>query len=162
MNTRASSSQMLALIGWLALCFAAAALGGAASIDAPGFYAQLLKPAWAPPAGAFGPVWTTLYVLMGIAAWLVWRSPQRAVFALGVFVTQLAANAAWTWLFFVFRRGDWAFAEILLLLALLLVTLALFWRHSRLAALLLLPYLAWTGFACALTWSVWRANPGLL
>lgn len=142
--------------------FVAAAVGAAASVDAPSFYAQLSKPAWAPPAGVFGPVWTVLYALMGVAAWLVWRSPGPKRAALTLFGAQLAANALWSWLFFAWHRGALAAVEILVLLALIVAMIVAFWRISRLAALLMVPYLLWVSFASVLTWAVWRSNPTLL
>jgi translocator protein len=155
-------SGLLALFGWLLLVFAAAALGAIASVNAASFYAQLNKPSWAPPASLFGPVWTVLYLMMGVAAWLVGRSsgPRRA--ALSLFGLQLAANALWSWLFFAWHRGALAAVEVLVLLALIVCTVAAFRRCSRAAAALLLPYLAWVAFACLLTWSVWQRNPALL
>jgi benzodiazapine receptor len=150
------------LAGWLLAAFAAGAVGAVASVDAASFYAQLSKPSWAPPAGVFGPVWTTLYALMGVAAWLVWRSPSAKEVALGLFGAQLMANALWSWLFFAWHRGALAAVEVLVLLALIAATLVAFWRTSRLAALLLVPYLLWVSFASVLTWTVWRMNPGLL
>lgn len=156
--------QASGLLGWMLLTFAAAAVGGLASASAGGFYAELARPAWAPPGWLFAPVWSLLYVLMGLSAWLVWRVRgfARARTALLVFVLQLGANALWTWLFFVWRQGGLAFAEVLLLWLLIAATMALFWRVSRLAAALLVPYLAWVSFASALTWSMWRLNPGWL
>jgi len=156
--------DVLALLGWLLVAFAAAAVGGFASASAGEFYAELVRPAWAPPGWLFGPVWSVLYALMGISAWLVWRARgfAGASGALGLFIVQLAANALWTWLFFVWRQGGMAFAEILLLWALIAATIGLFWRVRRLAAVLLLPYLAWVSFASALNWSIWQLNPGLL
>ena len=153
---------MLALAAWLLVTFAAAAVGAIASVDAAQFYAQLSKPSWAPPAGLFGPVWSVLYALMGIAAWLVWRSPAPRAVALGLFAAQLTANALWSWLFFAWHRGALAMVEILVLLALIVATVVAFGRISRAAALLLTPYLLWVGFASLLTWAVWRSNPGLL
>jgi tryptophan-rich sensory protein len=154
----------LGLAAWLGVCFAAAALGGVASANAGDFYETLRRPSWAPPSSVFGPVWTVLYTLMGIAAWLVWkqRGLGGARAALGLFVAQLLANALWTWLFFGWRLGGIAFAEILLLWAMILATVILFWRVSRLAGVLLLPYLAWVGFAAALTYAVWQGNPQTL
>jgi len=76
MASRPISHQLIGLLGWLLVVFAAAAVGAIASVNAPAFYAQPIKPAWAPPTGVFGPVWSVLYVLMGISAWLVWRSPR--------------------------------------------------------------------------------------
>jgi tryptophan-rich sensory protein len=158
------SSRAIGLLVWLLLAFAAAAVGGFASASAGEFYRDLVRPLWAPPGWLFGPVWTVLYALMGVAAWLVGRARGfgGARMALLVFVVQLAANALWTWLFFAWRQGGLAFAEILLLLALIVATVVLFWRVSRLAAVLLFPYLLWVSFASALTLSTWRLNPGLL
>jgi translocator protein len=156
--------DLIGLAGWLAVAFIAATAGAVASVDAAAFYAQLARPPWAPPGSVFAPVWTVLYALMGVSAWLVWRergAPLRRP-ALAIFLAQLAANALWSWLFFHWKNGALAFAEVLILLALIAVTVALFWRVRRLAAVLLVPYLAWVAFASALTWAVWRANPGLL
>lgn len=164
MSQRSTLSQTVGLAAWLAVVFAAAAIGALASIDAGAFYAQLVRPAWAPPASAFGPVWSVLYLLMGIAAWLVWReqgASQRGA-ALTLFVAQLCANALWSWLFFAWRNGAYAFAEVLVLLALIAATTTAFWRIRPLAGVLLLPYLAWVAFASALTWSVWQGNPKVL
>lgn len=164
MTQRSPLSQAFGLLGWLALVFAAAAAGAVASVDAGSFYAQLKRPAWAPPASAFGPVWSALYLLMGIAAWLVWRRQGVGQVrpALMLFVAQLGVNVLWSWLFFVWRSGALAFADVVVLLAALAATVAVFWRISRLAGVLLLPYLAWVSFASVLTWSVWQNNPALL
>ena len=162
MSPRSRTSQLVGLLAWLLATFAAAAVAAVASVNAASFYAQLTKPAWAPPAGVFGPVWTALYALMGVAAWLVWSSPGAKGAALGLFGVQLAANALWSWLFFAWHLGALAAVEVLVLLALIVATVAAFWRISRLAALLLVPYVLWVGFASALTWAVWRSNPGLL
>lgn len=158
-------AQALALLGWLALTGVAAALGGIASADAPAFYAQLSKPGWAPPSALFGPVWTVLYVMMGVAAWLVWRARDPlggGRTALGLYVAQLGTNALWSWLFFGWRHGALACLDILLLLALIAVMIPAFWRISRIAAVLLVPYFAWVSFAAALTATLWQSNPGLL
>lgn len=152
------------LIGWLAICFVAAGAGAVASIDAASFYASLVRPAWAPPAWVFGPAWSTLYLLMGIAAWLVWRtpaSPQRTL-AIRLFLFQLAVNALWSWLFFAWHMGTLAQANIVLLLVLIAMTMHAFQRLHKPAAWLLAPYLLWVGFATALSWTIWQANPGML
>jgi translocator protein len=162
MTPRSRTSQWLGLAGWLAAVFVAAALGALASVEAAAFYAQLDKPSWAPPAWLFGPVWSVLYLLMGVAAWLVWRSPRPDRLALTLFVVQLVANALWSWLFFAWHRGALAAIEVVVLLALIAATVAAFARTSRAAALLMAPYLAWVAFACVLTWTVWRGNPNLL
>ena len=151
---------MIGLIGWMLVVFVAAALGALASRHARDFYAGLAKPSWAPPGWLFGPVWTGLYLLMGVAAWLVWRRAGwgGATIALSLFLAQLTCNALWSWLFFAWRRGALAFADVVLLLALIIATLLAFLPFHTLAAILLIPYLAWVTFATALTWAVWRAN----
>lgn len=156
--------SLLGLVGWLALVAAAAAIGARASVDAPTFYAELARPAWAPPAWLFAPVWTVLYAAMAVAAWLVWRERGLAAarVALLLFAAQLAANALWSWLFFAWREGALALAEIVLLAALIAATMAAFARRSKIAAALLAPYLIWVAFATALTFALWRGNPGLL
>lgn len=135
-------------------------MGAIASHDAGAFYQQLARPAWAPPGWLFAPVWTVLYAFMGVAAWLVWR--RRAYGPIALFVVQLSLNALWTWLFFAWRQGALSFVAILLLWALIAATMAAFWRVRRAAAALLAPYLAWVGFAAALTYAVWQRNPALL
>jgi tryptophan-rich sensory protein len=154
----------LSLAGWIALSLAAGAIGAIASVDSREFYAALARPPWAPPGWLFGPVWTALYVLMGIAAWRVWRAPRTPARRLGLvlFVVQLALNALWTWIFFAWRSGAWAFAEIAVLWLLIVATIACFARVRPLAAWLLAPYIGWVTFALALTWSVWQRNPGQL
>ena len=157
-------TAVLGLATWLLISFAAAGLGGIASANAGAFYRELARPAWAPPAAVFGPVWSALYVLMGVAAWLVWR--ERGIggarAALGLFLLQLATNALWSWLFFVWRQGALAFAEVVLLWVLIVATVVAFWRVRPLAGALLLPYLLWVSYASALTYAVWQRNPDLL
>ena len=164
MTRRSALGQGLGLVGGLAGTFVAAACGAIASTAAPAFYAQLARPSWAPPAGVFGPVWSTLYLLMAVAAWLVWRERGRRMrgVGLGLYVAQLVVNALWSWLFFAWHDGALAFADVVVLLALIVLTLSAFVRVRGLAGILLVPYLAWVGFATALTWAVWRANPALL
>jgi tryptophan-rich sensory protein len=109
-------------------------------------------------------VWSVLYVLMAVAAWLVWRDRgfRGAQGALSLFVVQLVANALWTWLFFVLHAGALAMGEIVVLGLLIAATIGGFWSVRRLAAFLLFPYLVWVSFAAALTWSLWRLNPSVL
>lgn len=156
--------QIVGLVGWLFVVFIAAAIGGAASVQAGPFYAQLVRPDWAPPASVFGPVWTVLYALMGISAWLVWRVGGFRVVktALTLFLGQLALNALWSWLFFGWHRGALAFIDILLLWAFIVATVIAFWRIRPLAGALLVPYLLWVSFASALNYSVWQLNPQVL
>jgi benzodiazapine receptor len=152
------------LLGWLVICFVAAALGATASIHAAEFYAQLTRPGWAPPASVFGPVWTVLYILMAFSAWRVWRlggwSAQRV--PLTFFLIQLAVNALWSWLFFSWHLGLPALLDIVVLWIMLAITIRFFWRADRLAAVLLIPYLAWISFAAGLNLQVWRLNPQVL
>ena len=144
--------------------FATAAIGAYASIDAKDFYAALNQPRWAPPPTVFGPVWSALYLAMCIAAWLVVRrlGLPAARLAMGLYAAQLVLNALWTWLFFRWHLGALALAEVLLLLALVVVTAGTFWRARALAGWLMAPYIAWVGFASALTFAMWRLNPGVL
>jgi tryptophan-rich sensory protein len=156
--------QAVGLLGWLLASSLAAALGAIASIRAGAFYAQLARPDWAPPAEVFGPVWTVLYALMAIAAWLVWRVAgfRAARTPLVLFLVQLVVNASWSWLFFAWHLGGAALADILLLWVLVVATLVAFWRVRPVAGALLVPYLLWISFAMALNWSVWQLNPQLL
>ncbi|HYK03284.1 MAG TPA: TspO/MBR family protein [Thermoanaerobaculia bacterium] len=156
--------KVLGSIVWVALPLLAGAVGGIASTNAPVFYVQLEKPEWAPPAWLFGPVWTVLYLLMGIAALLVWRSAPwpRTRAALSFFAIHLVVNAAWSWLFFHWHLGAGSFASIVLLWLMIIALVVWFARFRRSAALLLLPYLAWVTFAVALNWTLWQRNPALL
>lgn len=152
------------LAGWLVVTFIAAAAGSLASTQVPDFYAQLVRPSWAPPASLFGPVWSVLYTLMAVAAWLVWRVGgfAGARMALTLYLVQLVFNALWTWLFFGWQRGGLAFADIVLNLLLIIATLVAFWRIRPLVGALLVPYLLWVAFAAALNYSIWQLNPRLL
>jgi tryptophan-rich sensory protein len=156
--------QIVGILGWLVTAFAAAGIGSVASIDAGVFYSNLNQPGWAPPPSVFGPVWTVLYTLMGVAAWLIWRDGGFRVHraALCLFFIQLVANALWSWLFFAWRLGGWAFVDIMALWALLGATIGTFWRVRPVAGALLIPYLIWVTFAAFLNYSLWRINPGLL
>jgi benzodiazapine receptor len=149
---------------WLVVCFVTAAIASAASINAGPFYLQLLRPEWAPPPWVFGPIWSVLYVLMGIAAWLVWRVAgfRAARAALALFLIQLAVNALWSWLFFAWQRGALALADIVLLWVMIAATIIAFWRVRPLAGALLIPYLLWVSIAVALNYAVWQLNPQLL
>lgn len=156
--------QCKGLVFWLLLTGIAAALGSAASMQAGAFYGQLMQPAWAPPAWVFGPTWTVLYVLMAVAAWLVWRINGFASArpALILYLGQLVLNALWTWLFFKWQLGAWALLDILLLWCAIVATALGFWVHKPLAAWLLLPYFLWVSFAIALNYTVWQLNPTVL
>ncbi len=150
--------RWLVLGGLLALSFGAAAIG---TPFIPGdWYAALAKPSWNPPSWVFGPVWMLLYTLMAVAAWLVWQRGEGGArrLALGLYAVQLALNAAWTPLFFGLHLLGVAFVEILLLWLAIAATIAAFHRVHRLAAWLLVPYLAWVSFAAVLNFTLWRLN----
>lgn len=136
-----------------------AGVGGFATSSADA-YGRLNQPSWAPPSWVFGPVWTALYVLMAVAAWLVWRSgplveTRGALVAYGV---QLILNAAWTPLFFGLGWRGAAFVDISVLWVVLATTVVLFLRRSTVAGALLVPYLVWTTFALCLNFAVWQLN----
>ncbi len=151
---RAEISGMIG--GWLGVCFAAASFG---AIFSPGsWYAQLNKPAWNPPSWLFGPVWSALYIMMAIAAWLVWR---RGGFAgqripLTAFLAQLLANALWSWLFFGLHQPVLGLLDIVLLWGLLVWTIGAFGPPRASAGVLLLPCLGWISFAYRLNLALWR------
>ena len=125
----------------------------------PTWYAHLVHPGIAPPNWVFAPVWTTLYVLMAVAAWRVWRisgTRSKEMIAYGV---QLMLNFAWSAIFFAAHQIGLAMIEIALLVLAILMTAILFFRRDRLAGILFLPYLGWTAFAAVLTHAFWVANP---
>ena len=159
-----SVRQVAGLSIALALCFGTAFLGAMASIKAPTFYAQLARPDWAPPAWLFGPVWTTLFIMMAIASWLVWRrgglAAQRTPLVL--FLAQLVFNALWSWLFFAWQLGGLALGDIIVMWLLIAACIVTFWRTSTLAGALLVPYIAWVSFAGFLNFTLWQLNPQIL
>lgn len=154
-----TARQILGLIAWLALCFAASPT--AVFVSTSGWYGELTKPSWNPPSWLFAPVWTLLYVAMACAAWLVWREGgwKAHRLALGLFLGQWLLNAFWTPLFFGLHQTGWAFAEIIALWLVLAATLISFWRVRPTAGALLAPYLAWVTFAAALNFTIWQLNP---
>ncbi|MGV9690535.1 TspO/MBR family protein [Streptomyces sp. NPDC003444] len=152
-------SRWPVLLGLLVVCYAVAALGGLASAEAGDTYSALDRPSWAPPGWLFGPVWTVLYGTIAVAAWLVLRNPQgSARTAMTWWSVQLLLNLVWTPLFFAADQYGLAFLDICLLLAALLITMVLFARHRRAAALLLVPYALWVTFAAALNLAIWLSN----
>ena len=152
----------LALAGFIVAAEGVGWLGSIATLpEIPTWYAGLAKPSFTPPARVFGPVWTTLYLVMAIAAWLVWRAPVEdgpRRDALGAWWIQLGLNLAWSWIFFAAKDLAWAFVDIVALLGAIGFTIWRFAAISRGAAWLLAPYLAWVGFAALLNFSVWRLN----
>lgn len=138
-----------------------AALGSlATNPEIPRWYAGLRKPSFTPPNWLFGPVWTTLYIAMAVAAWMVWKRTgwQESNGALTLFAVQLVLNLAWSFIFFKFHRPDLALLEIILLWAAIAATILKFAPISKGAALLLAPYLAWVTYAVALNFAIWRMN----
>ncbi len=128
------------------------------------WYATLVKPMWTPPGWVFAPVWIVLYVLMGVALWLIWerRSARLSSAAITVFMMQLIFNVVWSWFFFGLHSPALAFADICLLWAAILATILLFARIYRPAVLLLVPYFLWVSFAAVLNFSIWRLNSGIV
>ena len=157
-STRGKRGSWPSLLIFLAAVAFVAVVGGIAAGSARSTYAALELPSWAPPGWLFGPVWTVLYVMIGIAGWLLWRAPGGRGTPLVLWVVQLVLNLVWTPLFFGADRYGIALMEIVLLWCFIVATIAAGWRVSRLAALLLVPYLAWVSFATALNASVWWLN----
>ena len=154
-------NRWIALALFIISAFVIAAIGGSATASSVSdWYLTLEKPPWNPPGWVFGPVWTALYIMMAVAAWLVWREGRWKARkrALGLYLLQWALNALWTPLFFALHQPGWAFAEIAALLLTVLATLAAFWQVRRSAGLLLIPYALWVAFAAALNFTIWRLN----
>jgi benzodiazapine receptor len=151
-------NQWLVLAGFLAISFGVAALGGVSTANSVrDWYPTIAKPAWTPPSWLFGPVWTALYAMMAVAAWLVWRRAGWAG-ALVWFAAQLVLNAAWSPVFFGLHRIGLALLNIVLLWLAIAGTTAAFWRVQPAAGVLLVPYLTWVSFAVALNFAIWRLN----
>ncbi|MBR9988610.1 MAG: tryptophan-rich sensory protein [Gemmatimonadetes bacterium] len=158
------SRQITGWVLWTGASLAAGYIGNLLSgVTESQFYQQLQRPDWAPPPSVFGPVWITLYVMMGTAAWLVWRERgfAGARTPLTLFLVHLLFNAAWTGIFFGLEAPGLALAEIVLLWGMILALVVLFWRIRVLAGALMVPYLLWVTFATVLTYSIWRLNPEL-
>jgi benzodiazapine receptor len=152
----------LALIGWLALCFSVAAVSSIFSAESiTHWYAGLIKPPLNPPNQVFGPVWTVLYALMAVSAWIVWKTRPSACRRRGLllFCIQLGLNVLWTWSFFARHQPLTAFADIVVLWIGIFLTILTFRKMSRTAAWMLVPYLAWVTFASYLNLAIWRLNP---
>ena len=151
----------LALVGFVALCEGAGVIGSLFTAPASGgWYAVLAKPNIAPPNWVFAPVWTTLFALMGVAAFLVWRKRKTvgSKSASGLFVLQLALNVLWSIVFFGLHNPGGALAEIICLWLAIAATIAAFAQISKSAAWLMAPYLAWVSFAAYLNYLLWVLN----
>lgn len=160
MHARSTQQSVLVFLGFLAASFVVSGLGGLATASSVGtWYQTLNKPSFNPPNWLFAPVWTTLYVMIAIAGWRVWRrvgfTDKRAFAA---FAAQLVLNLLWSVLFFGLNRVGLALAELVLLWLSIATTLVLFRRHDKLAAILFAPYLAWVTFAGVLNAAIWTLN----
>jgi translocator protein len=154
--------RWLYLALWIVGCLAIAGIGGRwTGSEVPGWYRTITKPSFNPPSWIFGPVWTTLYILMAIAAWLVAESPdsQSRSLGLGLFVFQLALNLAWSWIFFHRHAIGPAAVEVAVLWCAIGATTLVFSRVSLTSAWLMAPYWAWVTFASILNAAIWRLNP---
>ncbi len=157
-----SWNALAMLVLFVGICLA---VGGFGAIFTSGpvrdWYPMIHKPSWNPPSWIFGPVWTVLYLMMGTAAWLVWRRRNTADInsALILFTVQLILNAAWSPLFFGLKNPLAGLLDILPLWAAILTTLIFFWRISPAAGGLMVPYWLWVSFATALNFALWKMNP---
>lgn len=156
-------SDILTVIICIALPLIVGSVSGiATSGNITTWYATLNKPVFNPPNYLFGPVWTALYLLMGISLFMVWRSPYSDArnYALVIFSIQLVLNFAWSFIFFHFKHVGWAFFEIILVWISILAMIIIFHRINKTAAILQIPYLLWVSFATILNLSIWRLNQG--
>lgn len=155
--------DLLKLVASLLACQLAGFLGSIFTTPAiPGWYAKLVKPGFTPPNWVFSPVWISLYVLMGISAFLIWRKgfDNKAIkVALGIFVAQLVINSLWSLMFFGLKSPLAGFITIIILWTLIVLTISHFYRISTIAGVLLIPYFLWVSFASVLNFSLWRLNP---
>ncbi|MEJ7587360.1 MAG: TspO/MBR family protein [Ferruginibacter sp.] len=126
-----------------------------------GWYAVANKPTFNPPNWVFGPVWTALYIMMGVALWLVWKKDGRKEVkktAIILFAIQLLLNFAWSFIFFYAQRTGWAFVEIIAMWIMILLTIIWFGKLSPGAAWLMVPYIWWVSFASVLNFYIWKLN----
>lgn len=152
-------TNWLSLAGFVLICLGVAGLGALATTpEIGGWYQGIEKPSWNPPNWIFGPVWTTLYVMMAVAAWRIWKKQGWNNRGLALFGLQLVLNLAWSWIFFRLHQPGWAAVEIVLLWLAIAATIRVFLRHDSIAGWLLAPYLAWVSFATALNVTIWRLN----
>lgn len=147
------------LILFIVICEGAGLIGSIFTFSAiPTWYQALNKPEFSPPNSVFGPVWTTLYLLMGISAYLIWASGKKVKNALTLFWIHLFFNATWSVMFFGLRNPLLGLINIVILWILIVVVTYRFWKINKSAGLLLLPYLAWVSFATYLNYSIWFLN----
>lgn len=150
--------KIIGFVVWILICFLPAIIG---SQFGPGdWYQTLAKPEWNPPNWIFGPVWTLLYILMGISVWIIWKNYglKTAAIPIGFFVAQLVLNSLWSWFFFGLENVGLAFVDIIALWTFILITLIMFWKLNTWSGVLLIPYLAWVSFATVLNYNIWQMN----
>ncbi len=150
--------KILGLLGWLVITGLVAAFGS--QFESGPWYDALEKPSWTPPSWLFGPVWTVLYILMAVAAWLVWSKhrSEGAPLALGLYIVHLLFNGAWSWIFFGLEMPGLALLDIIVLWVMIVVLIVLFYRYRPMAGWLLIPYLLWVSYATALNLAIWSMN----
>lgn len=156
-----SPAKWVGLLVLVVICLGVGWLGAVATTpEIDGWYRTIEKPAWNPPAYVFGPVWTTLYLMMAVAAWFVWKAKgiKAGALPLTLFAVQLGLNLAWSWIFFHFHQPGWAFVEIVVLWVAIVATTISFFRESIVAGCLMLPYVGWVSFATVLNFALWRLN----
>ncbi len=155
------ATQSIGLVVFIVVSLGAGGLGAIATTpEIDGWYKTITKPTWNPPDYVFGPVWTTLFITMAIAGWLAWKPAgfKAAMVPLSLFGIQLVLNVAWSWVFFGLHQPGWAVIEIMVLWAVILATTMAFFRSSKVAGWLMVPYLAWVSFASVLNVAIWRLN----
>ena len=152
-------NSLIVLAAFIALCLGGGSLIGFSTMpETAGWFGTVVKPRFNPPSWVFGPVWSVLYILMAVAAWLVWRNGGLAQWAMVLFAVQLLFNFAWSLIFFRAHQIGWALVDITALWLALAATIFSFAQNTALAAWLLAPYLAWVSFAAVLNAAIWRLN----
>jgi len=161
-NHKNTFKSVAGFIFWLGICYFTAWIGAQVSpgIASSVWYDSIQKPDWNPPAWVFGPVWTILYTMMGVAVWLVWKNYRftKGKAALSAFLIQLFLNGLWSHIFFGLQEPGWAFLEIILLLTAIIITTILFFEKNRVAGWLMIPYILWVSFATVLNGAIWWLN----
>lgn len=162
MSNQKKYIPFLAFVLCVALPLAIGGIGGFFTFQSvKTWYITLNKPSFNPPNWVFGPVWTTLYILMGISSFLVWQKRKQTSLydkAVVIYLVQLFLNLMWSFLFFYQQEIGWALAEIVILWTVILVNALLFYKINKIAGLLYLPYILWVSFASYLTYSIFLLN----
>lgn len=155
-------NSILKLFISIVVCLSIGGISGFfTSSEIPIWYSTLNKPVFNPPNWIFGPVWTSLYILMGIAFWLIWKSNANIILkkrAMIFFAIQLFLNFWWSILFFGYHQLGFAFVEIILMWAFILLSIVSFYPISKIASYLLIPYICWVSFAAVLNFAIWKLN----